>query len=84
VLNGSFPVRKGHLLASTLRVTGANAAHGTVRVGASTKHVTGSLGGHRFNLSTARVKLSRAVAGEWPTTAPTPRPREREAQPRRG
>jgi pimeloyl-ACP methyl ester carboxylesterase len=68
-LSGTFPVKSGQLQTTTLRVTGATAADGTVRVG-SGKQVTGTLGGKRFDVNIAEVKLSRAGAGavgaEWP------------------
>jgi len=38
-----------------------------VRLGAATKRVTGKLGGRRFDLSLAKVKLARVQGGEWPT-----------------
>jgi pimeloyl-ACP methyl ester carboxylesterase len=66
-LSGTFPVRKGRLLTSTIRIDGANASSGTVRIGSSSTHVTGTLGGHRFRLSLAKVKLSGAGASEWPS-----------------
>jgi hypothetical protein len=68
-LSGTFPVNKGQLQTATVRITGTSAANGTVRVGAG-KQVTGTLGGKRFNVNVAKVKLSRAGAGtgggEWP------------------
>ncbi|HEY3865307.1 MAG TPA: alpha/beta fold hydrolase [Solirubrobacteraceae bacterium] len=67
-LSGTFPVSRGQLQTTTLRITGSSAARGTVRVG-SGKQVTGTLGGKRFNVNVAKVKLSRAGAGaseaEW-------------------
>jgi len=70
-LSGTFPVSKGQLQTTTLRITGSSSAHGTVRVG-SGKQVTGTLGGKRFNVNVAKVKLSRAGAGaseaEWSST----------------
>jgi pimeloyl-ACP methyl ester carboxylesterase len=68
-LSGTFPVKSGQLQTTTLRITGATAADGTVQVG-SGKQVTGTLGGKRFNINIAKVKLSRAgastVGAEWP------------------
>jgi pimeloyl-ACP methyl ester carboxylesterase len=69
-LSGTFPVKSGQLQTTTLRITGATAADGTVRVG-SGKQVTGTLGGKRFDINIAKVKLSRAGAGTvvgagWP------------------
>jgi len=70
-LSGTFPVSKGQLQTATLHISGSSASGGTVRVG-SGKQVTGTLGGRRFNVNVAKVKLSRAGAGpgddEWPTT----------------
>jgi hypothetical protein len=65
-LSGTFPVKKGQLQSTTLRISGASAASGTVRVG-SGQQVTGSLGGKRFDVNVAKVKLSRAGSGqgEW-------------------
>jgi pimeloyl-ACP methyl ester carboxylesterase len=59
-VTGSFPVVHGHLRPADLRVEGSRAAIGVVRVGAST-HVSGTLGGHRFDVSLAKVKLARAA-----------------------
>jgi len=66
-LSGTFPVKKGQLQTTTLRISGASAASGTVRVG-SGKQVTGTLGGKRFDVNIAKVKLSRvgSSASEWP------------------
>ncbi len=65
-LTGTFPVRNHELQPATIRISGASAAHGTVRLSAD-KHVSGTLGGKRFDVSLAKVKLSRAGgAGEWP------------------
>jgi pimeloyl-ACP methyl ester carboxylesterase len=66
-LSGTFPVKKGQLQTTILRISGAAAANGTVRVGSGAQ-VTGSLGGKRFDVDIAKVKLSRAGADtpEWP------------------
>jgi pimeloyl-ACP methyl ester carboxylesterase len=70
-LTGSFPVKKGRLLASTVRVGGARAAAGQIRLGSSSRRVTGTLGGRAFDLSLSKVRLSRAGDdGEWPAVAP--------------
>jgi len=79
-LSGTFPVSKGQLQTTTLRITGSSAARGTVRVG-SGKIVTGTLGGTRFNVNVAKVKLSRAGGAgaseaEWssrPLSLPLPK-----------
>ncbi len=66
-LSGAFPVKEGQLQNATIRISGPAAASGAVRVGAS-KTVSGTLGGRRFDLSIAKVKLARAGSGdgEWP------------------
>jgi pimeloyl-ACP methyl ester carboxylesterase len=66
-LSGTFPVRNHELQPATIRISGAAGSSGTVRLSAD-KHVTGTLGGKRFDLSLAKVKLSRAGgSGEWPS-----------------
>ncbi len=67
-LSGTFPVKEGKLQTTTVRITGAQAADGTVRVGSSPR-VSGDLGGTRFNVLLAKIKLARAGAPqrEWPT-----------------
>ncbi len=59
-LSGSFPIKDGHLLATNLRVEGSQAARGTIRVGAGA-HVSGTLGGRRFNVDLTKIKLARAA-----------------------
>jgi pimeloyl-ACP methyl ester carboxylesterase len=68
-LDGSFPVRKGELQAASIRVSGSQASHGTVRLGSALKRVSGTLEGHRFSILVARVRLARAGGGLWPTLA---------------
>lgn len=58
-ITGTFPVKDGHLRATNLSVEGSQAVRGTVRIGAST-HVSGTLGGLRFDVSLAKVKLASA------------------------
>jgi pimeloyl-ACP methyl ester carboxylesterase len=65
-ITGSFPVVHGHLRPAELRVEGSRSANGTVEVGAST-HVSGTLGGRRFDVSLAKVKLARAGAATLAT-----------------
>ncbi len=67
-LSGRFPVKEGKLLSTTVSVGGSAAASGTITVGAG-KRVSGDLGGRRFDVSLASVKLSRVGAPdhEWPT-----------------
>jgi pimeloyl-ACP methyl ester carboxylesterase len=83
-LSGHFPVHDGRLLTSTLHVTGATGADGTLRIGTSSTRVRGTLGGASFDLNLAKVKLSRLGASEWPSAPSllsrlgreeTPRPR---------
>lgn len=66
-LTATFPVRDGKLLATDILVSGAQAAAGTVHFGGASTHVSGTLGGARFNMSLATVKLARISAGEWPS-----------------
>lgn len=60
-VTGTFPIEHGRLLATDLRIEGSQAAGGTVRVGASA-HVSGTLGGHRFDVNLTKVKLARATS----------------------
>jgi pimeloyl-ACP methyl ester carboxylesterase len=66
-LSGRFPVRDGQLQPATIRISGAHAAHGTVTFSLR-RHVTGRLGGRRFDVSLARVRLSSASPPlQWPS-----------------
>jgi pimeloyl-ACP methyl ester carboxylesterase len=73
-LDGVFPVREGQLQPATIAISGAQASRGKVTFSLS-KRVSGTLGGRRFDVSLATVKLSRAHAGspfaarEWPARA---------------
>ncbi len=65
-LSGVFPVKEGQLQTATIRISGSAASPGLVRIGAG-KTVSGRLGGRRFDVDIARVKLARAGgAVEWP------------------
>jgi pimeloyl-ACP methyl ester carboxylesterase len=65
-LSGVFPVKEGQLQTATIRISGSAASPGSVRIGAG-KTVSGRLGGRRFAVNIAKVKLARAGgAGEWP------------------
>jgi pimeloyl-ACP methyl ester carboxylesterase len=67
-LSGTFPVKDHELQPATIRISGSSAASGFVKLSAD-KRVTGTLGGKRFSVSLAKVKLSRAGSGgdgEWP------------------
>jgi pimeloyl-ACP methyl ester carboxylesterase len=68
-LNGSFPVKKGELLPSTIRISGREASAGSVRIGSGFKRATGTLGGRHFSVLIARVKLASAQPGAWPSRA---------------
>jgi pimeloyl-ACP methyl ester carboxylesterase len=73
-LSGTFPIKNHELQPATIRISGASAAPGSVRL-SSDKHVTGRLGGRRFNVSLTKVRLSRAGAGgEWPDRGRLPLP----------
>jgi pimeloyl-ACP methyl ester carboxylesterase len=69
-LSGTFPVKEGKLQSTTIRVTGSQAADGTVTVGSGTR-VSGDLGGTRFDVLLAKIKLARAGAPrrEWPASS---------------
>ncbi len=66
-LSGTFPVRDKRLALSTIRISGPGGSSGSVRIGSSSKRVTGVLGGRRFDLSLAKVKVSGVGGGEWPS-----------------
>ncbi len=59
-LSGTFTIVKGRLRPANLRVEGSLAARGTVRIGAPV--VSGTLGGRRFSVNIAKVRLARAAA----------------------
>jgi hypothetical protein len=61
-LTGTFAVQNGHLRPADIQVEGSQAARGTVRIGASSR-VSGTLGGLRFSVNLAKVKLASAGAG---------------------
>jgi pimeloyl-ACP methyl ester carboxylesterase len=75
-LSGTFPIENHELQPATIRVSGSSAAAGTVTLSAN-KRVSGVLGGRRFNVSLAKVKLSSTGGiGEWPSrTVDFPLPR---------
>jgi hypothetical protein len=68
-LTATFPVRSHLLETANIKVSGSQAAPGVVRFGDSTVKATGTLGGKRFAIAIARVKLSRLGAGGWPSLA---------------
>jgi pimeloyl-ACP methyl ester carboxylesterase len=84
-LNGTFPVREGHLQTATIAIGGTAASPGRVRVG-SGRRVMGTLGGRSFNIDITKVKLASAGGSdpEW-LTAPLrfPRPGPIEGRPAR-
>jgi pimeloyl-ACP methyl ester carboxylesterase len=68
-LSGTFPVVNGQLQTATIRVSGTAASPGAVRIGSGAT-VSGTLGGRRFDVDIARVKLARtgvAGDGDWRT-----------------
>jgi pimeloyl-ACP methyl ester carboxylesterase len=76
-LNGVLPVKEGKLQPATVQIGGSAAAPGSVRLGGTATRVSGDLGGRRFDVSRAAVKLSRAgaPAREWesaPSAFPLP------------
>jgi pimeloyl-ACP methyl ester carboxylesterase len=71
LLSGTFPLRHGQLVSSVISISGPEASHGTVRFGSAATRVSGTLGGHRFNLSLAKVRTARTGSGGWPAVAPT-------------
>lgn len=73
-LTGRFPIRKGHLLRSTVQIEGAAAARGRIRIAGSPR-VTGRLGSRHFSVNLAKVHLASQrtpMAGTW-TMPLTPR-----------
>lgn len=65
-LSGSFPLSKGKLRSSEVRVEGSRAAHGEVRIGGPV--VTGTLAGSHFSVKLAKVRI--AAAGQGPAAMP--------------
>lgn len=59
-LTATFPIDKGKLRASEVRVEGTLAARGSVRIGGPI--VSGTLGGDRFRVNLARVRLAAVGA----------------------
>ncbi len=57
-ISGVFPIEHGRLRPTDLRVEGSQAARGTIRVGVGA-HVSGVLGGLRFDVNLTKVKLAR-------------------------
>jgi pimeloyl-ACP methyl ester carboxylesterase len=65
-LSGNLAVREGRLQPATVQISGAQAAAGTVKLGSRTR-VSGDLGGRRFDIALASVKLASTNAPdrEW-------------------
>jgi pimeloyl-ACP methyl ester carboxylesterase len=61
-LTGTFTVEHGRLRPAEIAVEGSQAAQGTVRIGSSTR-VSGALGGVRFSVSLAKVRLASTSTG---------------------
>jgi hypothetical protein len=68
-LTATFPVKNRELQATSIHVSGDEASAGTVRFGAGSERITGTLGGRRFDVSLAKVRLSSVGGGEWPSLA---------------
>jgi pimeloyl-ACP methyl ester carboxylesterase len=68
-LTGTFPVHDGELQATDIRISGTEASPGTVRLGATSKRIVGTLGGRHFDVSLAKVTLSRVSSSVWPSRA---------------
>ena len=68
-LSGTFTIVKGRLRPANLRVEGSLAARGTVRIGAPV--VSGTLGGRRFSVNIAKVRLARAAAAARASHGPS-------------
>lgn len=68
-LTGTFHIRNGTLQVSTIRISGAQAAAGTVRTGTGISRITGTLGGTHFSVSPAKVRLSSSGSVGWPSLA---------------
>jgi pimeloyl-ACP methyl ester carboxylesterase len=75
-LTATFPISKGRLRATDVRVEGGSAAHGSVRIGGPI--VTGTLAGVRFRIDLAKVRVaapattagtaaSAGTTGGWPS-----------------
>lgn len=56
-LSGTLPATGGRLQQITVQISGSSASHGVVVIG-SHLHASGDLGGRRFDLSTAKARLS--------------------------
>jgi hypothetical protein len=65
-LSGVLPIQHGRLQPSSLRIDGASASQGIVRIGVS-RRISGVLDGKRFDLSIAHVRTAEATASGWPT-----------------
>ncbi len=68
-LTGTFPVHDGKLQTTDIRISGAEASPGTVRLGSNSERATGTLGARRFDVSLAKIKLARVGVGVWPSRA---------------
>ncbi len=65
-LTGTFRIRKRRLVPATIRVSGPNAAAGTVVLGSVSKRVFGILGGRAFSLTLANVRVAAGTPAQWP------------------
>jgi pimeloyl-ACP methyl ester carboxylesterase len=68
-LTATFPLKNRQLQTANIHVSGKDASSGTVRFGGGSQQITGMLGGRRFDVRLAKVKLSSVGGGEWPSRA---------------
>jgi hypothetical protein len=64
-LEGSFPVHKGEVGTARVKIEGAAAARGWLRIGAGSS-VSGVLGGHRLQSSATGAQAAGQGGGHWP------------------
>ena len=68
-VTGTLPVRKGTLGPGMLRITGREAAAGSVRISAGARRMSGSLGGRHFSIAIVRGRLASTGPAGWPSPA---------------
>jgi pimeloyl-ACP methyl ester carboxylesterase len=84
-LTATFRVHDHRLLAANIAVSGTAASAGRLRFGENSTHAAGTLGGKRFSVVVANVRLSRLAPGEWPSLSDVARstsPRPGSSSPR--
>jgi hypothetical protein len=68
-LTGTLPVHRGTLGPGTLRVSGREAAGGSVLISTGGRRMIGTLGGRHFNIAIVRGRLASAAPAAWPSGA---------------